>query len=164
MESAKITANHKLGSEDPIWCFLAEFSLGEFMSDHDRRDDLTAKLLFQTVRELGISPDCVENIEMTLTGFAKEALVHFKPGAVEVPERIRVFCQKKMIASANLAKTSVPYYAEPGMKHAPAITYPGSKINGGWGYFLIERGGNLSAGSCVRSWNSIDLYLYKEGE
>lgn len=164
MKNQNINANQQLRSDDPVWYFLAEFSLSEFMSDRDRTGDLTARLLFQTVRELGIPPDCVENIEMTLTGFAKEALMHFRQGRIELPERIRLFCQKKMIANANSAKTSMPYDAEPGMEHAPAIPYPGAKTNGGWGYFLIERGGNLSAGSSVRSWNPIDLYLYKEGE
>ncbi len=163
MENAHAAARQKRRSEDPLWYFLAEFSLSEFMSDHDRRDRVTAELLRQTVRELGISPECVQDITMTLTAFAQEALVHFKQGRVESPERIRIFCQRKMIASANSAKTSMPCHAHVGMEGASAITYPGTKVNGGWGYFLIERGGDSSAGSSAYSWNSIDLYLYKEG-
>ena len=157
-------ANHDLRSDDPVWYFLSEFSLSEFMSDYDRRNELTAGFLTQTVRGLGISPECVENIEMKLTGFTKDALAHFKQGRLESPGRIRVFCQKKAIDDANSTKTSGPYNTEQAMEHAQIIHHSGTKMNGGWGYFLIERGGNVSAGSCVSSWNSVDVYLYKEGE
>ncbi len=121
-------------SDDPLWYYLAEFSLSEFLSDHDRRDELAAGLLFQAVRELSMPPECVENIEMTLAEFAREALEHFKQGGLEISGRICVFCQKKVIT------------------------------NGGWGYFLIERGSSSSPGSTRLSRNSVDLYLYEEGE
>jgi len=146
------------------WYLLAEYALSEMMPDNGKRDELTAGFLYRPFRALGIPPECIESIEMTLTGFANEALVPFKQGRPEQPGSIRVFCPKKIIADADSAKTLVPYYAEPGMEQAPAIPYPGTNMNGGWGYFLIERGGNLSADSSVSSWNSIDLYLYKEGE
>lgn len=93
--------------------------------------------LFKKLRDLNIPPEYVGNIEMMLTGFAKEALEHFKGGRLELPGRIRIFCQKKTIDE---------------------------KIRGGWGYFLIERGDDVSTGPSVRSWNSVELYLYKEGE
>ncbi len=163
MENANIVAHQKRRSEDPLWYFLAEFSLSGFMSRQDRRDDLTAELLFEAVRELDIPPECVEDIEMTLAAFAQEALVPFKQGRMESPERIRIFCQRKWMSDANSAKTSMPHHAQRVMEGASAITYPGTKMNGGWGYFLIERGVDLSGGSSACSWNSIDLYLYKEG-
>ncbi len=163
MENATMAARQKLRSDDPLWHFLAEFSLSEFMSRQDRRGALTAELLFQTMRELDIPPECVEDIEVTLTAFAQETLVHFKQGTVESPERIRIFCQRKWLSGANSAKTSTSHSAQRVMEGASAITYPGTKMNGGWGYFLIERGVDLSGGSSVPSWNSIDLYLYKEG-
>ncbi len=128
-------ANQNLTSDDPAWCFLAEFSLSEFLSDFDRRDALTAGVLYQTVQKLGMPPERLKNIEMTLAGFATEALEYFKQAGLEIPNRepgrVRVFCQKKVI------------------------------INGGWGYFLIEKGSSSST-ECAR--DCIDLYLYEEGE
>jgi hypothetical protein len=87
--------------------------------------------------ELGIPPEWVENIEMTLTGFAREALAHFKQGRPALPERIRVFCQKKMVAE---------------------------KMSGGWGYFLIERTESPCDTFAGRPHQIVDLYLYREGE
>ncbi len=164
MENAHVAAHRKRRSEDPLWYFLADVSLSEFMSDHDSRDHVPADVLFQTVRELGLSPECIFDITLTLTAFAQEALMRFKQGRVESPERIRIFCQRKMMAGADPARTSMPSKARLGLEGASAITYPGKKMNGGWGYFLIERGGDLSAPSPACSWNSIDLYLYQEGE
>jgi hypothetical protein len=157
-------ADQSIRPDDPVWYFLAEYSLSEFTADLNVGEKLMAGSLFQTVRELGIPPEYVENIEMMLTGFAKEALVHFKQGGLELPGRIRIFCQKKMIDNANSAKTSRPYDTEQTLEHAQFVHHPGTKINGGWGYFLIERGGDVSTGSSASSWNSVDLYLYKEGE
>jgi hypothetical protein len=161
---ANFSADQKSRSEDPAWYCLAEFSLSEFVSDQDRRGELTTKLLFQTVREVGLPPECVENIDMTLTGLANEAMAHFKQGSAELPGRIRVFCREKMTAEASSPEASMSCHAEPGMDHSLAIPHPGTKMEGGWGYFLIERGGNLAAGFSASSWNLIDLYLYKEGK
>jgi hypothetical protein len=120
--------------------------------------------LFQEVKELGLPPECVENIEITLAGFAKEALAHFKQGKVELPGRIRVYCQNKIIDDANSARAnSRPYHAEQSVEHLQMI-YQSSAIKGGWGYFLIERGGNVPVDSLEGSRNTIDLYLYKEGK
>jgi len=121
----------------PAWYLLAEYSLSEFLSDLNTGNKSMTGLLFKKLRELGTPPEYVENIEMMLIGFANEALEHFKGGRVELPGRIRIYCQKKMIDE---------------------------EMHGGWGYFLIERGDDVSTGSSVRSWNSVELYLYKEGE
>ena len=45
------------------------------MLDRDRRDELTVGVLLQALQALGILPEWAENIEMTLAGFAREALV-----------------------------------------------------------------------------------------
>ncbi len=159
------SANPSSRLNDPAWYFLAEILLSEFLPDHDRRDERTAGLLFQTVRELGIPPECVENIETALLEFAEGAPVHFKQGGLESRGQIRIFCQKKMIRNASSERpTLIPDCAEQALEHARRIFDFGAQMNGGWGYFLIKRGGNVSTGSSVSSWNSVDLYLYKEGE
>jgi len=150
---------------DPVWVLLGELPLRDFLSDHDRRDGPMAGYLFQTVRELGMSPECMKSIARTLAGFAKEAFAHHKQGRPEIPGRIRIFCQKKIIDDVNPGhSTSRSYHAGKVMEHAQMILDSGMKMNGGWGYFLIERGGNVSTESSASSWNSVDLYLYKEGD
>lgn len=122
---------------NPEWHFLAEFSLNEFLMELTQSGGFAAGRLFQTVRQLGMPPEHVEAMEMTLAGFAREAPVYFQEGRLELSGRIRVFCQKKIIES-------------------------GPEMSGGWGYFLIERGGPDSTGCLADSRDSVNLYLYKE--
>jgi hypothetical protein len=149
-----------------IWYFLAEFSLSKFLSDPYRGDELKVGLLFQTMRELGMPLECVKNIAMLVTEFAKESSVHYKQEGLGSHARIRIFCQKKIIDAANAAHASSrPYHTEQAMEHSPLLLDIGTKMNGGWGCFLIERGrDDSSTDLSVGSWNSIDLYLYKEGQ
>jgi len=157
-------ANQESRSKDLVWYLLGEYPLSEFLSDLDKGCELMDGSLLHTMRELGISLEYLENIGKTLRGFANEVLMHFIQGSSELSVHIRVFCQKKIIDNVNYAKTSRLYNAEESMEHAQIIHPSSTKMNGGWGYFLIERGGNVSTGSCVSARNSVDLYLYKEGE
>jgi hypothetical protein len=155
--------NKKYPSNDPSWLLLAEFSLSDFMFDQDKKDELRAGLPFQTMRELGLSVDFIDSIEMTLRSFAKEALARFKQGGLELPERIQVFCQKKLIEDARVARTSRSFIQEHNIENESKVrseTY----MKGGWGYFLIEGRGNFPNSCASNSCNSIDLYLYKEGQ
>jgi hypothetical protein len=148
-------AKQNFSSDDPVWVLLAELSLRDFLSDHDRREEPAAGFLFQALRELGMSPECMEGIARTLAGFARE-LVRTDQGRLEVPGRIRIFCQKKMIDDTNSAKSSRPYHTGQVKEQKQIFPEPGANMIGGWGYFIIERGTDLPP-------NSIDLYLYKEG-
>ena len=155
-------AKQTFRSDDPEWVFLAELSLGDFLSDHDPNTAATAGYLFQMVQELGISPEGTENIVRPLAEFAEEALVRTKEGRLEFPGWIRIFCQKKIIDDAKSMKSSRPPEQDKQQKQL----FPGSGVRkmGGWGYFMIERGEDLSPDSYAIPHNSIDLYLYKEGE
>ncbi len=70
-----------------------------------------AGFLFQAVQALGIPPECVENIAMTLTGFVEDALLHFTNGNLQLSGCIRVFCQKKMLDLVNFNESfeTLPY-------------------------------------------------------
>jgi len=160
---ANINANLTVSSDDPVWVFLAEFPLSEWLSDHDSKNELTVKYLFQTVRELEIPPECVEIIDKTVTGFIKEARTHAGQGKFGLPESIRIFCQKKMIGGEYSAKSSRPDHSEHAIETAQSIHLSGTKMSGGWGYFLVERSA-ASAGVSGGLPHGIDLYLYKEGE
>lgn len=157
-------ANQNFRSGNPVWYLLAEFALSEILFEHGQGYGPKDRCLFQVVKELGMSLECVENIEITLAGFAKEALAHFKQGNVELPGRIRVYCQNKIIEYVNSARAdSRSCHAEQSVEHLQLIYQSTAKM-GGWGYFLIERAGNVPVDSLDGSWKTIDLYLYKEGE
>lgn len=158
-------AQQNFKSNDPAWVLLAEFSLGDFLSDHNRRDEPTAGYLSQMVRELGMPLECVETIARLVTEFAKESPVHDKQEEMEFPGRIRIFCQKKIIDDANVARaTSRSYHTERAMEHSlPMILDFGMKMSGGWGCFLIKRGSNVSGDASLSSHHVDDLYLYREG-
>jgi hypothetical protein len=155
-------ANQNFRSDASVWHLLAELSLGDLLSDHDRSDEPTAGYLLQTLQELGMSPECTENIARMLDEFTKEASLRYKQGRLECLGRIRIFCQKKIIDDA--AQTSRPYHTEQCKEQKQ--NFPDSRTNtiGGWGYFMIERGEDLPPDSSGIPHNSIDLYLYKEGE
>lgn len=158
-------AKQDFRSDDPVWVVLANLSLGDFLSDHNRSDEPTAGSLFQMVRELGMPLECMENIAMLVTEFAKESPVHCKQEGSEFPARIRIFCQKKIVDGANAARaTSRPCHTEQAMHHSPMILDFGTKMNGGWGCFLIKRGGNFSNDASPSSHPLVDLYLCREGE
>ena len=152
---------HNYKSDDPVWHILAEISLQEFLPDHDRRAETVAVSLFQMLQELGVSPECVENIARTLAGFAKEALERDKQERQESPGRIRIFCQKKILDDVNPMKTSATDCNIQGKKHTQS--FPDSEMNmtGGWGYFMIERGEDLPTSSAIPH-TCVDLYIYKE--
>jgi hypothetical protein len=160
----KSNASQNLTSSDSVWYLFAESSLIEFMSEIDRGDELKAGRLFQERQKLDIPPSSVEKIERTLKEFVREALVHYKQSKLELTGRIRVFCQIKLIDAANSAHTSELCQTEQNMEQVQMIHHPCTRMDGGWGYFLIERGGDFQPGSSVSTGNWIDLYLYKEGE
>ncbi len=159
---ADINANQRIRSEDPAWYFLGELLLSEILA-YPRRDELTNGLWVQTVRELRMPLECVENIKRNLTGFARDAWGQLKQGQLDTPGRIRLFCQQKILNDANSAKP--PNYTETAGEQFKKMSHLSpAKMNGGWGYFVIEKGGKLLTGSSASSWYSIDLYLYREGE
>ena len=151
-------------SDNPVWVLLAELLFSDFLSDHGRKDGLMARLMFQTIQEFGMSPECMKNITRTLAGFAQEALAHQKQERLEFPGRIRIFCQKKMIEDANAASTSGSDHLEQRKKQKQIFPDCEASKIGGWGYFMIERGEDLPPYSSGIPHNFIDLYLYKEGE
>lgn len=157
-------AKENFNSDDPVWVLLVELSFSDFLSDHDRKDGLMAGLMFQTIQQFGMPPECMENITRTLAGFAQEALAHQKQERLEFPGGIRIFCQKKMIQDVNAASASGPDHVEQGKKQKQIFPDCEASKIGGWGYFMIERGEDLPPYSAGIPHNSIDLYLYKEGE
>jgi hypothetical protein len=133
------TSNAEQGSRsiNIVWYLLGEYSLSNFILDPEKGDAITTGLLSQMVQGMGIPDQYVEHIERTLSSFARKVLAHFKQDWVELPGRIRIFCQQKMVDE---------------------------EMHGGWGYFVIERSRDPSTCDAPATPHFIDLYLYKEGE
>jgi hypothetical protein len=157
-------AKQNFRSDDAVWVLLAELSLRDFLSNEDRRDESTAGYLLQTLPELGMSTECMENIARTLAGFAKGALVRTKQAGLEFSGQLRIFCQKTTMDEANTVKTRRPLHTEPDKNQKQILPDSGANTIGGWGYFIIERGEDLPPVSSAIPHDTIELYLYKEGE
>ena len=160
------TSNAKQNSrsDDPLWVFLAEYSLSEFMPEKGTGDALIAGLLSQTIRDLGIPPECLNKIKRTLIEFVQQTKVHFNQCKREFPIVIRLFYGKKLINSGNSAKPARKLQARQALEPTPMIHPVDIKIFGGWGYFIVERARGFPASSTEDSLNFIDIYLYQEGK
>jgi hypothetical protein len=148
--------------DDTGWVLLAEIPFMDFLSDQDQRDKPVVSSMLQTLLELGMSREDMENIARTLAGFARKALVRTKQRGLEFPARIRIFCQKKMINDANSAKSARP--PEQVKKQRQMFPDFGVSRIGGCGCFMLERGEDLRSASDAIPRSCIDLYLYKEGD
>jgi hypothetical protein len=160
----KPNIHQKSRSIDPVWHFLAEYSLDELLVNEERGDVLAVSLSFQTIQELGIPLEYLKNIEYALTGFVKESLAHFDQGRSNLTIYIRIFCKKKTIEAVNSAKITPSSHTEQTMEVTQNVRNSDAKINEGWGFFLIERGADFFASPSGSSCHFVDLYLYKEGE
>lgn len=160
------TTNTKytFSSNDPVWVFLAEYSLKTFLEKPDAGDEGGAGMPSQALRELVMPGDCIHHVEKTLRSFAREALVHFQQERMELDGRIRIFCLKKMIEDACSEKSLRFNHLKQVIGQERYVHFSGLEKNGGWGYFFIIRGVNYQEGGSVSSQNRIDLYIYKEGE
>ncbi len=160
------TANEKerAGFCDPEWYFLGEFPLNELMAEVECWNLPMAGALVQATQDLDIETQLLINIERKLVGFAKDMMARLNQRRPQPMATIRLFCQKKTIGDVPSRKNSNQYSAEQIIKSARIIHQSNPEINGGWGYFLIERGGRCLPGSSASVNNWVDLYLYKEGE
>lgn len=157
MKNTRSTPNQPSRPDKPLWCFLGEFPLGE-LNDHGTEETASIGTLYQTIRDLGIPQECQYPIIQTLTDCAQLAMVHDRPGT---PVVIRLFCQERISMDENPAE---PMRPKPAVSGKEIIQQAQPNINGGWGYFLVERMGdspiNISGGLPY----IVDLYLYQEEE
>ena len=156
--------NQNTRFNDPVWYFLAEYPLSELIVAMNTRGELTSKFVHQTFRDLGIPPEHINSIEKTLLGFVKDAMVHLDQERSDLPVYIRLFCHKKTVDDVISLESSSQLNAGQTIETPHIIHHSNPEINGGWGYFLVERGGCFQPGSSMNACNWVDLYLYKEGE
>lgn len=126
------------------WYLLAEFSPQEFLSDRSRSDGFMAGLLSLPHQEMDTLPEWLAPLETLLARFAKEVV-----GQFEQSGRVRVFCQRKIIEDAYLER-------------AASQLDPGKKMNGGWGYYAIEKGRDFTDAAWTEPCHIIEIYVYRE--
>lgn len=148
---------------DPEWRFLGEYPLNELMKEMDNQEWTNTSLLFRTISAMGIHPELLSNIESELMRFVKEGGAQLNKGRYQAPAYVRLFCQKKTMEGINSAKSSSQLNAELTSIPNQIIHQTDAGINGGWGCFLIKRGGNDSEDASPSSNYFVDLYLYREG-
>lgn len=166
---------NELQSHPPGWDLLAEYVLGdlaEMLPENAEGDGLTAGLLVGPFQEWGVPPELICQIELSLTALARQT------GFPVTPGRLRIFCQKKVIAGAKAARTSNLEPVEAALPAPldgtlealhpaplPAATiqdHSSPLLNRGWGYFIVDRSGSDISDTESRPLR-IDLYLYQEG-
>jgi hypothetical protein len=146
---------------DPKWRLLIEFPLAVFLSERSRNHDPAAGLLFQALCKLDISSECVADIERSLVDFAAHIWRHFQGGEHDVPGQVRIFYQRKRIGGHAALQ---PYPLDHRIQNALVVPGLNRKTNGGWGFFLIARGGDVASHGPQNPANLVDVYLYREGE
>ena len=156
-----ITPPSNSSPADSKWRFLIAFPLADFLSDRNRRCDLAEGFFFHALIKLDIPPGCIADIERTLADFAGGIRNNFQQDGRDFPGQVRVFCQRKSTGGLTALQ---PYPLDHQKQNA--LVFPGlnRKINGGWGFFLIARGGDVASDAHQHSANLVDVYLYKEGE
>ncbi len=134
------------------WYLLADFSLREFSPERARGNGWMAGFLSLPLQELDPSPDFLANLEAMLARFANEVW-----GDLEQGGRVRVFCQRKIIDDVYLERAAPQL--DPA---AQAIRDSAKKMNGGWGYYAIEKGSDSDRAACQESCHIIEIYVYRE--
>ena len=150
--------------DDPGWDILGEYSLDQLSFAEVNQDPLAAGFLFQAAQDTGIPLALLKSIDRTLTRLIKEALAQANAERPDPQVTFRLFCQKKVHPVKRHQKRSSQFVAEPLPESNPMPCFSEAEFNGGWGYFLIERGRGKALDFAQPHIHLIDLYLYREGK
>jgi hypothetical protein len=126
-----------------IWVLITQYLLREESHDEESGAKTIAGSLFQAMRALGLAPEGFEKLEETITGIITTARRHsLHGGRPDWPVYIRLFCQRILLDGS-------PHYVKQRL--------------GGWGYYIIERGGDSNASVCDSYHRIVEFYIYREG-
>jgi hypothetical protein len=146
---------------DPKWRLLIEFPLAAFLSECGRNDDPAAGFIFQALTNLDISSECIADIERSLVDFAAQIWSRFQRDKQDLSGQVRVYCQRSIIGGHAALQ---PYPLDQRVQNALVIPGLNRKTNGGWGFFMIARGGEIAPHGPQPPANLVDVYLYREGD
>ena len=164
----KLHDNQRDEADYLSWELITQYSLVENTCDEDIDAVLIASPFNTTMQKLGITPEHIHHIIGTVSLTATQARGHFLSGRSNMSVTIHLFCQRKALADAlrpeNSRQFDVLISANSLQKFLDlniTLESSGERNSGGWGYFIIERGADLSIAyqehPCV-----LELYLYRE--
>ncbi len=164
----KLHDNQRDEADYLSWELITQYSLCENTCDEDIDAVLIASPFNTTMQKLGITPEHIHHIIGTVSLTATQARSHFLPGRSNMLVTIRVFCQRKTLAYAlrleNSRRFDAPISGNSLQEFLDlniTLESTAERNHGGWGYFIIERGADLSIAyqehPCV-----LELYLYRE--
>ncbi len=137
--------NHspKFFSDDPIWYLLSDCSLSVDILKENLEVELSTKMLPQVNHELQLPLETLNKIKSTISAIARWTKVNSNQSVPCAPVDIYLFCHKKMIERLNNSQDC---------------------LDGGWGYYVIEKSRNFNQTGGQEYHRVIEVYLYREGE
>ncbi len=157
MNAVKDHADHPIN--DPEWYFFEEYVLEKLPAGLEGTSEDVYRL--ERIEGLVMDAGLLNEIENKVITLTRDALARHDHDRCKTQTTIRLFIQKRAIGEVTLIRSSIQIEAGKNRKNLPRARKTG---HGGWGYFLVERGGGFKHDSSVSNLLSIDLYLYKEGE
>jgi len=113
--------------------------LGKDALDEDLETMLSSGLVIQTMKELGLPPECLKRIIRTIRETSRNILQRVPNALVH----IRLFCQRNTAAF---------------------LSRPEKRMEGGWGFFVVQRGRDHPSVIRNEPYPIIELYIYREGK
>lgn len=124
------------------WYLLAEYMLNGTLTENIG-GEFTAGPLFQTLLELGLPIEYLNNILDRITEAARGVLGEPNREYRNFTLHINLYCHRKL---------------------RDCRPHVGMQLNSGWGYYLIERESELPNAGPDKCHHDVELYLYKEGD
>ena len=150
--------------EDRIRDFVAELLISEVTLAESLEAGFSIEMPCHITRELGLPPETIKKVEGTIIETVREAMDQLDIEQPNLLFEVRFYYSKKVAHVLSQMKSSKPGSSERSMELVQEFTQSKIPLNGGWGYFLVERGKDSLENSNLGSRQVIELYLYKEGE
>ena len=144
--------------DDSVWNFLMAYPLSELITDTNMRDMPKTCLLIQTLLELGVKTELLNKIVRKLIKIAEDALDQSDQRKMATLPHLRIYCQNVTILSQNSTQPPTQEKSRVTIKSPQRNHFSGSRINGGWGFFLVNKAAYHLPGSSINSSSWIDVY------
>ncbi len=159
-----VNDNLNLNFDDPVWNCLIEYPLTNLIADSDIQDDPTTRSLIQTLIDLGVRPELLNNIVRKLIKVAQGVTSEYNHHSSDAPLYLRLYCPRMTRRDVNTMKPTSAVVAESVKQTTQVFRSADHEINRGWEYLMVERGGRARRDSAVGCSSWIDMYLYRQGE
>jgi len=141
MLTAKENLHHE--NDDPLWYLIAEYSLSDRILNEYMGAELTVGSLIQAIQVLCLSPETLNKIGGIIAWVARKVISDKNVGCSNLPASIHLFCERNIMNRTSHGE---------------------DPVNGGWGFYVIERGRDGPNPSSQERQRVVELYLYREGK